>query len=42
MTDNQPPREIQGGIVIMLGSPTQRALPLGSAMPVLEMEPADE
>jgi len=35
-----PMRRIDtGGIVIMLGAPTQRALP---AMPVLEMEPADE
>ena len=39
----EPTRRIQtGGIVIMLGAPTQRALPAGSAMPVLEMEPADE
>lgn len=39
----EPARRIQtGGIVIMLGAPTQRALPSGSAMPVLEMEPADE
>jgi hypothetical protein len=38
----EPVRHIQtGGIVIMLGSPTQRALPPGPAMPVLEMEPAD-
>jgi hypothetical protein len=31
-----------GGLVIVIGSPTQRALPAESAMPVLEMEPADE
>jgi len=38
-----PMRRIQtGGIVIMLGAPAQRALPPGTAMPVLEMEPADE
>jgi len=37
-----PSRRIQtGGIVIMLGTPTQRALP-AVAMPVLEMEAADE
>jgi hypothetical protein len=39
----EPMRRIQtGGIVIMLGATTQRALPAESAMPVLEMEPADE
>jgi DNA-directed RNA polymerase subunit N (RpoN/RPB10) len=30
------------GLVIVIGAPTQRALPAESAMPVLEMEPADE
>jgi outer membrane receptor protein involved in Fe transport len=39
----EPTRRIQtGGIVIVLGAPTQQALPAGSAMPVLEMEPEDE
>jgi hypothetical protein len=39
----EPVRHIQtGGIIIMLGAPTQRALPAGSAMPVIEMEPVDE
>ena len=39
----EPVRRIQtGGIVIMLGAPAQRPLPAGSAMPVLEMAPADE
>jgi hypothetical protein len=39
----EPVRHIQtGGIVIMLGAPTQQALPAGSTMPVLEMERADE
>jgi hypothetical protein len=39
----QPVRCIQtGGIIIMLGAPTQRALPAGTAMPVLDLEPADE
>jgi hypothetical protein len=38
-----PTRRIQtGGIVIVLGAPAQRALPAGTAMPVLEMEAADE
>ena len=39
-----PTRRIQtGGIVIMLGNPTQRALPAGSsAMPVIELEQVDE
>lgn len=38
----EPVRQIQtGGIVIMLGAPTQRALPAES-MPMIEMEPADE
>ncbi len=38
-----PTRRIQtGGIVIVLGNPAQRVLPVGSsAMPVLEMEPID-
>jgi hypothetical protein len=35
-------RLVTGGIVIMLGAPTQRPLPAESAMPVLEMAPADE
>jgi hypothetical protein len=39
----EPVRRIQtGGIVILLGAPAQRSLPAESAMPVLEMEPADE
>jgi hypothetical protein len=39
----EPTRRIQtGGIVIVLGAPGQRALPAESAMPVLEMEPAEE
>jgi hypothetical protein len=37
-----PSRRIQtGGIVIMLGTPTQRPLP-AVAMPVIEMETVDE
>jgi hypothetical protein len=36
-------RRIQtGGIVIVLGAPAQRALPAGTAMPILEMEAAEE
>jgi hypothetical protein len=39
----EPTRRIQtGGIVIMLGAPAQRPLPAESAMPVLEMESADD
>jgi hypothetical protein len=39
----EPTRRIQtGGIVIVLGAPTQQALPVESAMPVLEAEPVDE
>jgi uncharacterized NAD(P)/FAD-binding protein YdhS len=38
----EPRRQIAtGGIVIVLGSP-QPALPAGTAMPVLEMEPAED
>jgi hypothetical protein len=38
-----PIRRIQtGGIVIVLGAPVQRALPAESAMPVLELEPAED
>ena len=39
-----PVRRIQtGGIVIVIGNPTQRALPAGSsAMPVLELEVAEK
>jgi hypothetical protein len=36
----EPVRHIQtGGIIIMLGAPPQRSLPVGSAMPALELEP---
>jgi hypothetical protein len=40
----EPIRRIQtGGIVIVLGAPTQQALPAVSpAIPAIEMEPADE
>jgi hypothetical protein len=38
----EPTRRIQtGGIVIMLGTPAPRSLPT-TAMPVIEMQPADE
>jgi hypothetical protein len=38
----EPVRRIQtGGIVIVLGAPTQQALPAESAMPVIEHEPVD-
>jgi hypothetical protein len=39
----EPTRRIQtGGIVIMLGAPTQRPLPAETTAPMIEMEPADE
>jgi hypothetical protein len=39
----EPRRQIAtGGIRIVLGNSAQRALPAESAMPLLEMEPADE
>jgi hypothetical protein len=42
-SQSSPTRRIQtGGIVIVLGAPAQRALPAESAMPVLELEPAED
>lgn len=43
-SQSSPTRRIQtGGIVIVLGNPTQRALPVeSSAMPVIELEQVDE
>jgi hypothetical protein len=42
-SQSSPTRRIQtGGIVIVLGAPVQRALPAESAMPVLELEPAED